>query len=151
MKLYWHLKINKNNFRFSEGDKAKGIGVEKTRIACQASEGGTLSDSFQLLKSPNGENDVNYCDKVQAEVEKAQGTSSGNDEGNSGQASSYESISQDDFTRCEMYSLADSNCQIRFYHNNIDHDKHFKHGDHVQVSLDKKIRVRDFALKMICF
>ena len=130
--------ITQNIFLISEGDKAKGIGVEKTRIACQASEGGTLSDSFQLLKSANGENDAQYCDKVQAEVSKAQGASSDNDVGNSGQASSYESISQDDFTRCEMYSLADSNCQVRFYHNNIDQDKHFKHGDHVQVSSDEK-------------
>lgn len=122
----------------SEGDKAKGIGVEKTRIACQSSEGGTLSDSFQLLKSPKGENDVNYCDKVQAEVRKALGTSSDNDDGNSGQSSNYASISQDDFTRCEMYSLADSNCQIRFYHNHIDDNKHFRHGDHVQVTFYKK-------------
>ena len=130
--------ITQNIFLISEGDKAKGIGVEKTRIACQASEGGTLSDSFQLLKSYNDEIGDEYCDKVQAEVRKAQGTNSDNDDGKSGQASNYESISQDDFTRCEMYSLADSNCQVRFYHNNIDHDKHFKHGDHVQVSLDEK-------------
>ena len=90
------------------------------------------------MKSPKGENDVNYCDKVQAEVRKAQEISSDNDDGNSGQASNYASISQDDFTRCEMPSLADSNCQIRFYHNHIDDNKHFRHGDHVQVSFDKK-------------
>ena len=136
MNLSWHIMIIKNIFLVSEGVKAKGIGVEKTRIACQASEGGTLSDSFQLLKSHNGETGAEYCDKVQAEVRKAQGKNSDNDDGKSGQASNYEDISQDDFTRCEMYSLADSNCQVRFYHNNIDHDKHFKHGDHVQVSLD---------------
>ena len=91
------------------------------------------------MKSHNGENGAEYCDKVQAEVRKSQGTNSDNDDGKSGQASNYEDISQDDFTRCEMNSLADSNCEVRFYHNNIDHDKHFKHGDHVQVSLDQKL------------
>ena len=94
------------------------------------------------------ENEPNYCDEVQAEVTRARGTNTDDDEDNAGQESTYASIAQDDFTRCEMYSLVDSSCKVRFYHNNIDSDKHFQNGDHMQVIflVTNKLIIFEFGL-----
>ena len=116
-----------------EGPRASGVGVGKTRIACQASEDGKLSDSFQLLKDFKGENGINYCNDVLLEVKKSKSTNSENEDESSIQ-SKYWDIKQQDFTQCEMYSLEDSSCKVRFYHNNIDANKHFENVDNLQVT-----------------
>ena len=69
---------------------------------------------------------------MQTEVKRIRGTDSDNEDDVNIQT--YLDIKQQDFTQCEMYSLEDSSCKVRFYHNNIDHDEHFKNEGHIQVS-----------------
>ena len=90
-----------------------------------------MADSFQLLKDHKDENTLPYCDNVQKEVKRIRGTDSDNEDDVNIQT--YLDIKQQDFTQCEMYSLEDSSCKVRFYHNNIDHDEHFKNEGHIQV------------------